>query len=290
MALHFVQIERAFVEGPALSDAASSLGISEDEVLGKVVRGLSWSLEHAAPKGEVQGKDPTRAVERASGWLGKRGAFVAALPDLFEATDSRVRFRGWEERYGRKLSSQEKDAARKAGKRATKSTRMSEGCPTDSPADVQRMSSGQSEGRLTDIQRMSEGGEEGRPKDGPLDHLSLLSSSYSSSYLKDSTTPLPVERAAATSPTERFASWDEFLAWWQLERIQGGFVAESPPHPRAGGAWFSAFMAELNGDVERMEATVLAFVRDPYWRQKKSPLSVLMRKWREYVPRKAGSG
>lgn len=263
MALHFVQVEREFVEGPALSDAASALGLSEDEVLGKVVRGLSWSLEHAAPAGVVQGRDPVRAVERAAGWTGQRGAFVAALPELFDVGEGLVRFRGWEERYGKKLTSQEKDAARKAAERAAKAAKeeaerlaLSSGCPSDSPADIQTMSSGE-------------------VVDGPQDRFSLLLSKVSRSLSSgDSTSSLPVTRAEPPrsvplryeAPAKPEGDWNgrDFFCWSQSRRIDSGLLGEKWPRlEKLDAFWREVTIARVS--VARLKEAYYRFAEDPYW-------------------------
>lgn len=131
MALHFIQVEREFLEGPAVSEASLALGVSEEEVIGRVVLAWAWSLDNAAPEGVVAGSAAVRTVERAARWNGERGAFVAALPAVFEVTEEAVRFSGWPERYGKYLTAQERDAERKRLKRMSKQT--SAGRPPDVP-------------------------------------------------------------------------------------------------------------------------------------------------------------
>lgn len=88
-------------------------------------------------------------------------------------------------------------------------------------------------------------------------------------------------------PENRFESGDAYFAWLQHERHAAGFVTEKPP---AGlGAWFSEVMLELNGDGERLDATVRAFAKDAFWRQRNAPMRGLMAKWRDYVPRAVAS-
>lgn len=90
-------------------------------------------------------------------------------------------------------------------------------------------------------------------------------------------------------PDDRGASGADYFAWAQHERVAGGFVVEKPPPIAALGKWFSEILSEVNGDMDRVDATLAAFVHDPYWREKNCPFRAFMSEWRKFVPRKAVS-
>lgn len=88
-------------------------------------------------------------------------------------------------------------------------------------------------------------------------------------------------------PENQYASGEAYFAWLQHDRHENGFVTEKPPPGLSG--WFSEVMLELNGDHARLDATVQAFARDKYWRDKGAPMRGLMSQWRKYVPRAVSS-
>lgn len=88
-------------------------------------------------------------------------------------------------------------------------------------------------------------------------------------------------------PANRFESGEAYFAWLQNERHEAGFVTEKPPAGLSG--WFSEIMLELNGDGDRLDATVRAFALDPYWRKQNAPMRALMSQWRRYVPKAVAS-
>lgn len=88
-------------------------------------------------------------------------------------------------------------------------------------------------------------------------------------------------------PENRYESGEAYFAYLQHERHEAGFVTEKPPAGLSG--WFSEVMLELNGDHARLDATVRAFAKDPYWRAKNAPMKGLMAQWRRYVPRAVSS-
>lgn len=282
MGLLFAQVEKAFIEGPELSNGAAQLGLDEDALLGKATRAWMWSVEHAAPEGLITGPAAVRAVERAAGWNGKQGAFVKALPSVFEVSEAAVRFKGWPERYGKMLKTKEKDVVRQRNRRTSirASEEQSELChverhadgPVDTPPDVP----------LDDV------------VDGPRDpststilDLDLLSSS---SVLAS---PLPSERVVPLpkKPDDPWASGSCLFAWVQRDRFDNGYATEKPPRLAALNAFFSEFLMELNGDTERGEATLAAYFQDadPYWRTRNYPFAGFMSQWRKYVPRRIDS-
>lgn len=168
--LHFVQVETEFIDGPEPGAAAAELGVNEDQLLGMVVRAWCWSLRHAAPRGHVLGPGAVQTIERAAGWKGSRGAFIDALPTVFQPLKEGVRFMGWAARYGKKIKARQDDAERKRRERELK--RLS------------KLSNGQSNGR-----------EHGQVGDSPKDSFSPSSSSVVSSSLVLSSSPGPGERA-----------------------------------------------------------------------------------------------
>ncbi|HYM95803.1 MAG TPA: hypothetical protein VET26_00745 [Candidatus Sulfotelmatobacter sp.] len=118
-----MQLEKDWIESAAASDMADALGLDTDTLIGKVARVWAWSLDNAAPKGFVGGLNPTRAVEEAAHWTGKRGAFVKAAiryGGILKQVEDRFLFRGWEKRYGAILEKAAKWAEVKRNQRKTK--------------------------------------------------------------------------------------------------------------------------------------------------------------------------
>lgn len=101
------------------------------------------------------------------------------------------------------------------------------------------------------------------------------------------TPPSPVVRLAPVPPSgdSRWSSGGAYFAFLQSERHAAGLAGERCP--RGFNAWFSEAMMQLNGDGPRLDATVAAFARDPYWRDKGLPVAALMSEWAKYVPRRA---
>lgn len=88
-------------------------------------------------------------------------------------------------------------------------------------------------------------------------------------------------------PDNPFANGSAFWAFLQHERLAAGLATEKPP--RDVDSWFSEMMLELNGDTERIKATVAAFARDKYWKAQNLPTRGLISQWRSFVPQRRAS-
>ncbi|MDP1824925.1 MAG: hypothetical protein Q8L48_16835 [Archangium sp.] len=94
---------------------------------------------------------------------------------------------------------------------------------------------------------------------------------------------------SADQPPAADFTGDGFFAWTQETRVDLGAVREAPP-ARGLGAWFSEAMMEVGGDLDRLKAGWLAYLKDPYWFPRKNPWAGWLKKWRECVPPKLPPG
>lgn len=280
MALPWVQIETELIEGPGLSRLALKLGLSEDEVLGKLARAWAWSLRHAAPQGKVRGQGAVRAVERAVGWVGEPGAFCSALvPEgVLELQDDLLRFCGWAKRYGKKLRELAADAERKRVAR-------------DAVKDVDRMSDGRPDGQAPDVVvdpgRTSDQTGPGCLGGIPLTSTVLsLSSDVSTSTVRDR--PRVVFRVEPpTTPPDEWMG-EDFWKWAEWKRQEAGLPPEAMPRLGALGSWWSQVRMVVPR-VESMKRAFIAFGKDKHWQGATPPLpfAAFMKNWNKYLPQGA---
>lgn len=78
---------------------------------------------------------------------------------------------------------------------------------------------------------------------------------------------------------EAFFSWAQDVRIDELRRPR-----QRPPHPRELGAWFSHAMAEVGGDVARLQAGWRAYLRDEHWVPKGCPWAGWVAQWEANVP------
>jgi hypothetical protein len=113
----FAQVDWDFIDGTEPDNVAAELNLaSAAEAIGMAVLAWRWSQDNAGPDGIVHGAGAITAIERAAGWTGKRGRWVAEMvrAGVLEPVKGGIRFRGWVERYG--SMSARKEKARKAAK------------------------------------------------------------------------------------------------------------------------------------------------------------------------------
>lgn len=92
--------------------------------------------------------------------------------------------------------------------------------------------------------------------------------------------------ARPTLPVEAWTG-EDFWAWAQDRRQAGGLIAERErPSPRKLGAWYSAAMLTLKGDVERLKEAFYAYASDKHWKSAKPPVPFkgFISQWDRYVP------
>lgn len=82
----------------------------------------------------------------------------------------------------------------------------------------------------------------------------------------------------------------EFFAWVQQQRIQHGLSNEPRPPAEKLGSWFAQALAEVNGDVVRIQESYSRFTDNPHWRNKNPPwpFAAFMKLWRNHVSQKPG--
>lgn len=282
MPLHWVQVEKEFVEGPELSNTALALGLSEDELLGKMTRLWAWSLNHATPpEGTVAGAAAGRALARAAGFTGDVEVFVDALvgAGVLEVLPGMIRFKGWAERYGKVLREQDQDAERKreerrVGKSGRKSSKRS--TRTSARTSVGRPPADPTESFSRDRPKTT------RPEtsDATLETREVRSESSDHhppaevvvEQIRDrDLTGLPVMREVAVVRWEPSAigCWQAF----QLIREHQGLSREAAI-PAGFGAWAEEALAEVGpGAIER---TFRGYLADPGIRAEGHPTAVFI--------------
>ncbi len=156
-----------------------------------------------------------------------------------------------------------------------------------------KLSEGRRKGGLAARGNLKRGAEKGQPAPGILPAEPRLvpgSLPALSSNIQHPTSSIQEEEGKAPPPLPAirgspFDSGAAFFAYLQHDRAANGLVTERPPSPRELSAWFSEVMLEFQGDGERLEATVAAFAKDPYWLERNLPFKALMKHWRNYAPR-----
>lgn len=225
--------------------------LGDPNALAYVVRLWAWTMRYAARGRLAAGA--RLSAERACRWRGEPGALWAALEKTgwVERVDADTfEVHDWPEHNGAAVAKAEKDAERKRAARGR-------------PEPVRGLSA--------DVR--ADGAGNGTERNG-TEHIKAAAAAAAAAA--KSVVPLPQK------PADRFESGEAYFAWLQNERHEAGFVTEKPPMGLSG--WFSEVMLELNGDRDRLDATVAAFGRDPYWRKQNLPMRALMKKWRDYVP------
>lgn len=240
---------------------AALLKVDEDKALAMLLRLWHYVVEsapeNAPPSGLLDAQDGPILIAGACRWVADADALVRALKRVgfIEDMGAELRIRGTS-RYAAIWKKNRK------------------------PYGVRPETGGKPNGSRTE-----EGDEE-----EDVDREPTTSSSEVASSPSREAGPLPTVRAAVPlpdMPENRFASGQAFFAWVQHERHRAGFATETPPANL--GRWFSEAMMELNGDGPRLEATLGAFVRDPYWRERNCPFPGFVKQWRNFVPRKAAA-
>lgn len=102
--------------------------------------------------------------------------------------------------------------------------------------------------------------------------------------------PTPsTEHRAPSTELKAASSGDAFFAWAQNRRhLRLGLPDERPP--KALSAWFSEALAQVHGEIGRLEGAYEGFLRDPFWTRtgpKKAervcPWSGWVSQWRDFV-------
>ena len=123
----WIRVHANLASKPVIARAVATLGVSENEGIGLMVRFWGSVSQHVV-NGDV--RDATdRQIELWAGWTRKRGRFAAFLRSA-HLTDGRVN--EWDEYAGKLEARRAKDRTRKEEERA----RKSRGSHADSPQDV----------------------------------------------------------------------------------------------------------------------------------------------------------
>lgn len=279
--LPFTQVDRAVKPKAAL--LAGLLGVSNQHALGSLVE--FWDLNGdprviealaAAGTNELvlsreeaerrfrlaSGKDARAADLVSLGLLEDRGdaVRVRGMSRYFEPVRQRLQARAAAAAGGSKSGSQPRTGGRFAARQPPE--RPPSGPPSDGPsvsrAGTEPGPTLEVRGQRSDLSPPSEEKEQAsaNPDSGPPRKLLIVD-------------------------VEADAWW----AWAQDVRAQAlGVVRERPPHPRALGSWWSRALGELHGDVERLRAGWLAYLRDKHWSVKRSPWAGWLAQWEQFVP------
>lgn len=151
MRLPFLQVDADFLATGA-RDLAELLATSEADAGWSMVRLWGWAVSKAATPaalGLLEGPDMQRLAERAAGWTGEQGAFLAALlnPALALAQSEEggaVRLLGLD-RYAATFRKMEADRLRKSGGSRGAVARNSAGTPSEVARKTQTQTQTQKE-------------------------------------------------------------------------------------------------------------------------------------------------
>jgi len=251
--LSWFRVDNDVVDHPKVHELAALL---KDPNAGwYLIRLWSWTMRYAA-RGRLQNGAGT-ALEHACGWRGPSGELLHALlkvgflDRVVENGTDLLEVHDWSRSQGKAVEKAEHDAERKRAARE----RRADGAGT---ARAEAADSALA-ARVRDETRRDE---------------TLRTAAAAAPIV-----PLP------PAPENPYASGSSFFAKLQRDRLAAGFATEKPP--RGLDAWFSEVLMELNGDFERVEATVRAWSADPYWRTQRLPTRGLMSQWRQFVPQQA---
>lgn len=96
----------------------------------------------------------------------------------------------------------------------------------------------------------------------------------------------PVVFVKPDKPPDLWTS-DDFYAWAQFKRQEAGFVGERQ-RPRGLGAWFSAALMTLGGDIGALQEAFYRFGDDKFWQAKTPPLPFagFVSQWDRFAPQR----
>lgn len=291
--LPFFQLDTEFIEHGA-GDLAALLDVDESAAGWAMVRLWTWVVSRqwerdTPPDGVVEGANADKLVERAAGWTGTPGAFVAALMDpavqLAERTERGLRIRGTD-RYAEAWE-------KKRAERQRWHARNSKATPADSggtPAEHQRSTAGKNQKKnqkkiTTSAPAARERAEGVAEAPTPADTPPPVRLPVALAAREARPLPQPCQPPAEVGPAPEVA----FFARLDERRREALPRAMQERPPPGWPAWYREALAAVEGDEERLFAAWEAYLADEWARSLKPPCAVVgfcgkAGVWRKHVP------
>lgn len=256
-------------------ELAALLAVDRHRAIALILDLWAWGLElgpsDGPPTGELRSSSALRRMAGALEWPTNKAVELAeALQEVglldwdTDGTIERVRVRGLG-RYREAWEKAERSRKRKAEWRAglTPVPGTSPGQDADGPPETQTQTQKKTQTQI----KKEEEGEKPPPTPAPQN--------------------FPV---AVVRPSKSSDLWDgqDFWAWAQSVRQEGGFVAEAKP--RGVDAWFNTALMTEGVSIHSLKEAFYAFGEDKHWEAKRYPFQAFMSQWRSFTRKDSSHG